>query len=293
MAKILLYLSLAVIVATAALGFMSKQRVETVKTALSQSKTSEKQARDQSTKLSGELKETNTKLADANKQVEEQTAKVKQTETELETAKSEVAKANSELEDTKKKLADAASAKPVDAPVVKDDTTTIQITELTKKLEDKTKELAEAQQVADTLKQRDHESSDKLATTERELQRYKIGGYRAGITGRVVAVNKGWNFVVVDVGDRRGSAVNAPLLVKRGGQQVARLRVTSVEPGSSIADVIPGSMARGESVQLGDTVVFAGRQPGPQDQAAPAPGGAQPAIQPPTGGATTPQAQQL
>ena len=64
MAKILLYLSLAVIVATAALGFMSKQRVEGVKTTLKTTQASEKQARDQATKLSGELKETNGKLTE-------------------------------------------------------------------------------------------------------------------------------------------------------------------------------------------------------------------------------------
>ena len=52
--------------------------------------------------------------------------------------------------------------------------------------------------------------------------------------------------------------INAPLLVVRGNEPIARLRVTSVEPSTSIADVLPGSVRRGMTVQPGDTVIFEG-----------------------------------
>ena len=79
------------------------------------------------------------------------------------------------------------------------------------------------------------------------------------VQGKIVAVNSGWNFVVLNVGDQQGVLVNAPLLVVRGNVPVARLRVTSVERATSVADVIPASTARGVTVQPGDTVIFEGR----------------------------------
>src|SRR5258708_1299577 len=82
---------------------------------------------------------------------------------------------------------------------------------------------------------------------------------RAGLQGRILAVNAGWNFVVLSVGDKQGVVVNAPLLVVRGNQPIAKLRITSVEPSTSIADVLPGSVPRGVTVQPGDTVIFQGR----------------------------------
>jgi len=57
----------------------------------------------------------------------------------------------------------------------------------------------------------------------------------------------------------------------RGNEPVARLRVTSVEPSTSIADVLPGSVRRGVSVQPGDTVIFeGGREPTDQPASKPA-----------------------
>jgi hypothetical protein len=147
-------------------------------------------------------------------------------------------------------------------------------------------ELAEAQQVQKTLQQREKESAERLAEAQKDLVHYRQPIINAGTTGRVVAVNPGWNFVVVDVGDRKGATINAPLLVMRGNTLVGRLKITSVEPGTSIADVVPGSVGRGDSVQPGDKIVFAGRnaapkEVGPSDQKP----GAGDAAKPPQGAA--------
>src|SRR5205823_5641114 len=81
----------------------------------------------------------------------------------------------------------------------------------------------------------------------------------ASLQGRILAVNSGWNFVVLNIGDKQGVAVNAPLLVVRGNAPVARLRITSVENSKSIADVVPSSVAHGVTIQPGDTVILEGR----------------------------------
>jgi hypothetical protein len=43
--------------------------------------------------------------------------------------------------------------------------------------------------------------------------------------------------------------------VKRGNTRIGKVRVTSVEPASSIADIIPGSLVGGLSIQPGDYVI--------------------------------------
>ncbi|MCX6973055.1 MAG: hypothetical protein NTZ94_01940 [Verrucomicrobia bacterium] len=45
------------------------------------------------------------------------------------------------------------------------------------------------------------------------------------------------------------------LLVKRGATLIGRVSITSVEQFSSIAEIIPGSLVDGLSIQPGDYVV--------------------------------------
>ena len=81
---------------------------------------------------------------------------------------------------------------------------------------------------------------------------------RNGLEGRILAVNPAWNFVVLSLGDRNGVVNNAEMLIKRGSQLIGKVRITSVEPSSSIADIVANSVTRGLSVQPGDTVIYAG-----------------------------------
>ncbi len=92
------------------------------------------------------------------------------------------------------------------------------------------------------------------AMEERLVEKKRIEKLN-NLTGRILAVNEAWNFVVLNIGDKNGIASNTELLVKRGNTQIGRLRVTSVEPASSIADIIPGSLGRGLSIQPGDYVI--------------------------------------
>jgi hypothetical protein len=64
-----------------------------------------------------------------------------------------------------------------------------------------------------------------------------------------------WGFVVVNGGNDQGVVNRAQLAVYRRGQPICRLLVTSVEPGETVADIVAGSLAPGQMVQVGDTVV--------------------------------------
>ena len=79
---------------------------------------------------------------------------------------------------------------------------------------------------------------------------------RNGLEGRILAVNQAWNFVVLNLGDKNGVVGNAEMLIKRGDRLVGKARVTSVEPATSIADIVPSSVPHGESIQPGDTVIY-------------------------------------
>lgn len=126
-----------------------------------------------------------------------------------------------------------------------------------------------------------------------------------------------WGFVVVTGGNDQGVVNRAQLDVYRRGQPICRLLVTSVEASQSVAEIVPGSLAPGQRVQIGDTVVKSvrvqtpavvpasapgagGVAPAPADGAAPAAdpamapdpfgGGMQPAAPDPFGGAPAPAA---
>ena len=72
----------------------------------------------------------------------------------------------------------------------------------------------------------------------------------------VIAVNGDWGFVMVNAGRAHGVTADASLLVKRGEQRVARLRIVNIEETMVVADVIDGAAVSSLKVQPGDKVIF-------------------------------------
>ncbi len=95
-----------------------------------------------------------------------------------------------------------------------------------------------------------------------------------------------WGFAIVNAGYDQGVVSRAQLDVYRRGQPICKLLVTGLEPGESAADIIPGSLAPGQTVQAGDTVVNSQRTvtpavvPAAGGEAAPAAGGGEAPAQP-------------
>ncbi|MHA3770644.1 hypothetical protein ACXR0O_03790 [Verrucomicrobiota bacterium sgz303538] len=297
MAKILLVISIVITLLTAGLGFMTKTKVDSLQSTLSQTKTDLSSTKSQLDNTKKDLTKTKDDLTAANKQIDDTKQKLTAAETERDEAKKKADDLNGQIaarEKTIAELEDKLKGTSPDKPGVPG-LTAEQAAELQEQLKRAVAERDELKAVQDTLNQRVQEADQRAQVAQSTIKRYELGVARQGLTGRVLAVNQGWNFVVLDVGDRQGAAVNAPLLVLRGGQPIARLKVTSVEPSTSIADVIPGSIARGATVQPGDSVVFAGNrnqtpqpvgaapQPqapaAPQQPSAPAPEAAVPAQQ--------------
>ena len=58
--------------------------------------------------------------------------------------------------------------------------------------------------------------------------------------------------------ERQGVVPNSEMLVMREGSLIGKIRISSVEPTTSIGDIITNSLARGVQVQPGDIVIYAG-----------------------------------
>lgn len=100
----------------------------------------------------------------------------------------------------------------------------------------------------------------KLAQLLAENETRQKGMMKKGLEGRILAVNPAWNFVVLSIGDKQGASNNAEMLIKRSGQYLGKVRITSVEPSTSIADIVANTLPDGVSVQPGDSVIFQGQE---------------------------------
>lgn len=72
----------------------------------------------------------------------------------------------------------------------------------------------------------------------------------------IMAVDTRFRFVVFSAGKDSGLVASdaAPLLVKRNGEMVAKLRVLSIQSGQVVAEYIPEELAPGVTLEVGDRV---------------------------------------
>jgi myosin heavy subunit len=96
----------------------------------------------------------------------------------------------------------------------------------------------------------------KLAALQKASREKETKQSLTRITGRVLAVNQAWNFVVLSLGNKSGIESNMEFLVKRGSTLIGKIRTTTVEPSTSIADIIPASLTRGLNIQPGDDIIY-------------------------------------
>jgi len=254
MGKILLYVSILFSLATAALGFLNhgtltqtKETLAQKETELGQTKstlaTSEKslnKAQSELTAVTTEKETLTTQLTTAQQKVSTQEGQLTTLNTQLTEKTTQIGQM-----ETDNKAKDEKIAELEKKTVPNNDT---QVQDLQNQLQEKIALVTALQTQTESLKAQVQEYVQK--DKDRQLVKMKDG-----LEGRVLAVNNSWNFVVLSLGDRNGIVNNAEMLVKRGGQLVGKVRITSVEPSSSIADIV--SNKSGEvSIQPGDNVIY-------------------------------------
>ena len=84
------------------------------------------------------------------------------------------------------------------------------------------------------------------------INRSKVGAMPPGISGKVTFVNRAWNFVVLNVGLSNGIVPNGELIIYRGNNFLGKIKVTSAEANTAVADILPDAKA---DIQIGDNVL--------------------------------------
>jgi myosin heavy subunit len=255
MGKILLFISLAITAATAVLGFVNKGTLDTKVSELDAAAQSVQTANQALEKASTDLKKANEELASSTAEKEQALAQAKSAKTAADQAKSKL----TELEDavsTKEgdiaRLTADVAAKEAELSQLRANAPT----EATTPSADVQAQLLEKETLITQLQGNLDSAKTQLAEARQKDADRQALKMRDGLQGRVLAVNQAWNFVVLNLGDKNGVVGNAELLVKRGNNLIGKVRVTSVEPATSIADIVVSSIPQGVSIVPGDNVIF-------------------------------------
>lgn len=195
--------------------------------------------------LSAQLGETKGNLEKAKEELAAATEKATTLESELTTVKSESEAKDTKISELETQLSSGTGGATATATGEGGTDTKALETEL-----DEVKTLLTAAQDRNTGLEAQISEYKRRETARQKSQ------MRQGIQGTILAVNQAWNFVVLSIGDRQGVVNNAEMLVQRGSQLLGKVRVTSVEPSTSIADIVVRTVPRGFSVMPGDTVIY-------------------------------------
>ena len=264
MAKFFSVLTLLVALAATFFGFQTKGFVERLQITA-------KQDHEELLEKRATLKKTQKELADTKAELETTKDTLAKTQKELADTKAELEKTKADLVTTQTKLTDAEGQLAAIKEKLKifgdaniDDLqkqitdTKNKLTDLEAKVVTYEKEIAELKTVNDTLTTQKKEGEEKIASQHKVIDRYQKNVMQKGIRGEVLAVNAGWGFCVLSIGDRKGAAANKIMIVVRGGQAIGKVKIVNVEASQSVADIIPSSFVRGAYVQPGDEVIYTG-----------------------------------
>lgn len=257
MSKILLILTILLTGAAAFFGFQTKTKIGGLVEAKTTAETNAKAAAASLGKAKDDLSAAKDQAASAKDEATRAAAEAAAAKAAADKAVADKADVEKKLADVQKQLDDSKASSTTGSPTGTDNSA--QIAELQTKLKDAEAKCAEAQQLTTTLQAKVKDAEDK-AQALAQYKAHREGQIMAkGLEGQVMAVNQGWNFVVVSIGDRQGAVANSQMIVKRGDTMVGKVRISSVEPATSIADIIPDSVPRGQRVMPGDRVIYTGQ----------------------------------
>lgn len=258
MAKFFLVLTLLAAGAAAGLGWVTYQKIGEVRTDLKTTKATLKSTQNELAATKNTLKQTQDELTATHSQLDTANATIATDKTMIDTLNNEKTALQGQLDTANGKLADLQ--KQIDELQKKFNPTTDGgpgkgIEQIISELK---KQIDEQKQLNETLTKQVAEANKHVETLTKAEETRKAGLLKPGIQGIVMAVNPGYGFVVISLGDHQGAVPNGEVIVERDGRQIAKLKITTVEPALSVADIIPDSLAKGQRVLPGDKVIFSG-----------------------------------
>lgn len=181
------------------------------------------------------LEETSNQLMAANKKIEDQTGQIASLQSNLEATTARLNAASQKLAQW-----DFLGVTPDQVKVIMDANKKMQATIAASEEEKK-------------ILMRD------VKRLQAKVDKYEIGEERVvelppGTKGKIMVVDPKWNFVVLDIGEHQGMLLNGVLMVSRNAKLVGKVKIVSVEPNRSIANIMPG-WKLGEIME-GDQVLY-------------------------------------
>jgi myosin heavy subunit len=256
--KPLLAISVSLLLISAVFGVLNGGKAKALRndvaTATSQRETAERQ------RQSAEKN-----IKDREAKVANEVAKIGEDESRIASAEAELVKTQTEKSDLQGKLqANEAQIAELQKHVQEMTQTSANpnpgapsIAELQAQLDDARKQLESAEHEKTLIAEKMRPAREQSRGPEVMVQR-REPSFHPSVRGTVLAVNQAYNFVVLNLGDRQGLEPNAEMLVLRDTTIIGKIRISSVEPATSIGDILGNSLARGVQVQPGDTVIYAG-----------------------------------
>jgi oligoribonuclease (3'-5' exoribonuclease) len=173
-----------------------------------------------------DLQNTKADLAATKQKLAETEQLLADTRAELEVAQNQIVQLNATIEQKDAEIAQANGR--IDQLEQDKVGLQTQIDDLTTQLATKEDENLELKSTVATLE----------GIIDRELGTGKGPTKLVGLTGRILVVNPNWNFVVLDIGQAEGLVPNTELHVHRADQLVGKVRVSSVEENTAIANIV-------------------------------------------------------
>jgi hypothetical protein len=259
MPKILIGISILLMTLSVVFGFLNRSKVKGLRSELVTSISAREVSDRSRTTSEKKMRAREDDFTAAQNKAMAAEAKSSSAEAELTRVQNEKAEVEARLQasegqiaDLQKRVADATVAAASDMP--EGDSPN----ELKAMLEQTKEKLETAEQEKAVLADEVKKAQSRVAAIEEEKKRRGPGMNTSGLHGTVLAVNQAYNFVVLSMGEREGVVPNSEMLVMRRGALIGKIRISSVEPTTSIGDIISNSLARGVQVQPGDTVIYAG-----------------------------------
>jgi predicted RNase H-like nuclease (RuvC/YqgF family) len=149
-----------------------------------------------------------------------------------------------------------------------------QVSENIARLKQADLDLATEQANLEAALQRKDNLETSLAALRRKETMQQSGVMEADFSSTVREVFSRWGFVTINGGASRGVNAKTKLHVMRGGDKIADLQVTTVEPNVAVCAIVPGTLAADVAIAPGDRIVVAKVESTPTEVSEPAPAAA-------------------
>jgi predicted RNase H-like nuclease (RuvC/YqgF family) len=206
------------------------------------------------------------------------TKELKDTQTQLQNTQTELESTKTDLGQTKGQLTQLQNEKTVlERQLTEEKTAKEEAQAKVAPLEARLKEVTEAlkgaqpQDLFDRIEKAETEAKtlstekkildDRIAELTAQVNKFKeldelrkSGRAPMSLSGKVVAINKPWSFVILDIGKEQKLVEGVELTVYRGDTFVGKVRTVTVDANTAVADIL-GDWSKGE-IQVGDQVIF-------------------------------------